>query len=440
MNKNLLLPLLAALPLAGFTQALQEDFNDISALTAAGWTLTNQSDPIGTTTWFQGNPDVFTAYNGPDSSYISANYNNTSGSGTISNWMITPAVNVQDGDVVKFWTRTFSPSEYNDRLEVRSSPGAMTAPVGATDVGSFTNLLLTINDALDLTYPESWTLYTITISGVGSTPVAQRFAFRYNVPVAGPMGDNSDIIGIDAVYIGDPGGTPPVEVCTPVLNCSDGDLITNVTFGSINNTTDCSANGYGDYTSMSTMVEPGNSYPISVTVGGGYSAESVSVWLDLDSSNTFEMTEFTYIGTDSAAAVTGSIAIPAGQAVGTYRMRVRVAAVGSTLATGGLACDEAQGYGETEDYNVVVNIGSGIAANNSNGFSFFPNPVQDVLHFNSASRVKTLAAFNIVGREVAVDAQASEGRINVSSLSAGVYVFRLTFVDGTVETFRVTKQ
>lgn len=43
----------------------------------------------------------------------------------------------------------------------------------------------------------------------------------------------------------------PVAYCTPALDCTDGDLISNVTFAGINNTTTCSPAGYGDYTSVS---------------------------------------------------------------------------------------------------------------------------------------------------------------------------------------------
>src|SRR5690606_2921945 len=204
--------------------------------------------------------------------------------------------------------------------------------------------------------------------------------------------------------------------------------------------TGCSPNGYGDFTSMTTTVQAGSSTPISVAVGGGWSSESVSVWIDLDNSSTFEETEFTYIGTGTAAALTGSIEIPAGTPDGTYLMRVRVAAVGSATATGNMACDETQGYGETEDYTVVVGTGTGIEETASNGFSFHPNPVQDLLQINTTRQLKAMAAYTMLGRAVALDTPVNDGRIDVSALASGVYVFQLTFVDGSVETFRVTKQ
>src|SRR5690606_14951286 len=38
--------------------------------------------------------------------------------------------------------------------------------------------------------------------------------------------------------------------CEPDLDCTDGDLITNVTFQEIDNDTACSPNGYGNYTHL----------------------------------------------------------------------------------------------------------------------------------------------------------------------------------------------
>ena len=154
------------------------------------------------------------------------------------------------------------------------------------------------------------------------------------------------------------GDDPTIVYCEPELDCEDGDVITNVTFQEIDNTTGCSPNGYGDYTHLVATVQSGETYPISVTVGDGWANESVSVWIDFDNSGTFDEDEFFYIGTGSDEALTGNIDIPTGLADGQYRMRVRVAAVGAGTATWDMACDEEQGFGETEDYTVEVD-GSG---------------------------------------------------------------------------------
>ena len=197
------LMLLASAAFSNAQVLLSEGFNSVAL---PGWTQTNQSSPIGISNWFQGNQDVFPAQAGAVTSYIGANFNNVAGNNTISNWLITPQLLVQDGDVLKFWTRTATPPDFADRLEVRSSQGAtFTAPVGSSGVGSFTVLHLTINSDLTTGYPDVWTQYTITVSGVSATPVAMNFAFRYFVTSGGPAGDNSNYIGIDTFSVERPG-------------------------------------------------------------------------------------------------------------------------------------------------------------------------------------------------------------------------------------------
>ncbi len=194
-----------------FAQTFTESFNDISTLAGSGWVMQNNSAPVGSLSWFQGtattapSPGPFNAYNGAENAYIAANYNNTSGLGTISNWLITPNRTLRNGDVFTFYTRkpTIGPAQidYPDRLEVRmSTNGASTnAGTNATQVGDFTTLLLSINPTLVANvYPQVWTKYTITVSGLPA-PTSGRIAFRYFVTNAGINGSNSDYIGIDQV-------------------------------------------------------------------------------------------------------------------------------------------------------------------------------------------------------------------------------------------------
>jgi hypothetical protein len=182
-------------------QGFTEDFDDINTLTANDWVMINHSSPIGSTNWFQGNTGVFNAYNGADTAYVATNFNNTAGTGTISNWLIMPNVTLHNGDKLTFFTRKASPDTYPDRLELRLSTNGASTDVGslATDVGDFTTLMLSVNPTLVTgVYPITWTQYTVTISGL-SGPTSGRMAFRYFVTNGGPSGSNSDYIGIDNV-------------------------------------------------------------------------------------------------------------------------------------------------------------------------------------------------------------------------------------------------
>lgn len=192
----------------GNTDIYNEGFNVVSPL-PAGWASQNLSSPAGATAWFQGNTTVFNAQSGPDDSYIGANFQNTSGAGTISNWLFAPQTNMKNGDIFTFWTRKVDPDLFPDRLEVRLSTNGASVNVGgtATSVGDFTTLLLSVNPSLVTgVYPTVWTKYTVTLSGLPAGVTPGRIAFRYYVTNGGPSGSNSDYIGIDNVTYTSAGG------------------------------------------------------------------------------------------------------------------------------------------------------------------------------------------------------------------------------------------
>lgn len=179
---------------------LSEGFDNIATLPGSGWALVNNSAPLGTTEWFQGNTGVFDSQAGAEDAYIAANFNNAAFGGNISDWLITPMLTLLDGDQLSFYTRTEESSLFADSLEVRLSLNGASTNVGSTDssVGDFTTLLLTINPTLNGSgYPQAWTQYTVTLSGL-SGPATGRFAFRYDVP---DTSVNADYIGIDTVTV-----------------------------------------------------------------------------------------------------------------------------------------------------------------------------------------------------------------------------------------------
>lgn len=198
------LPLALALVLAAAPRAhattFSENFDNVAALVGSGWSIINNSTPGGSTNWFQGEPGIFAAQAGAPSSYVAANFNNAGVGGDISDWLLTPLLALDNTTTLKFFTRTEAGSVFPDRLEVRLSTNGASANVGATptSVGDFTTLLLTINPALAVGgYPEGWTQFSVTLSGLGA-PTTGRFGFRYFVT---NNDVNADYIGIDTVTV-----------------------------------------------------------------------------------------------------------------------------------------------------------------------------------------------------------------------------------------------
>ena len=188
-----------------------EGFDTFSNLVGAGWTSTNVSSPLGASTWAQGGGTAFSTggHQGGTTSFALCNYNSTTGAGTISNWLITPVVSLDNGDVISFYSRKGGTNnDYADRLEFRISTtgSSSTIPTSSTGVGSFTNAAITINPNLSTStdpqtgYPIQWTQYSYTMTGLtASTP--SRMAFRYFVENGGPSGLYSDIVGIDTFSV-----------------------------------------------------------------------------------------------------------------------------------------------------------------------------------------------------------------------------------------------
>lgn len=169
---------------SSFAGLLDEGFNDISTLAGKGWVQNNLSTPVGTTSWFQGNPGVFSAASGDTNSYIGANFDNAAFGGSISNWLISPSLNFSGPVTLNFALRLLGDT-FLDTVEVYYNA------LGTTNIGDFTLL-----DTFSSTSDTGWTQESFSIGGAGSN--TGRFAFRYAVADTSVDGN---YIGIDSVSV-----------------------------------------------------------------------------------------------------------------------------------------------------------------------------------------------------------------------------------------------
>lgn len=207
---------------------LNEGFDSIGALSSAGWSLTNRSSPVGSTSWFQGS-DVsangpFDAYDGSANGYIGANYNNTGNTGTISNWLVTPTVAFGAGSEFSFYTRGPAGGQYPDRIEIRVCVGNSCDAPADSGTGSFTTLIGSLNPTLARGgYPDTWTKLTFKNQDGIPTSGSGRLAIRYYVTSAGLSGTNSDYIGIDRLTL--TSGTPAYSIGGTVSGLTNDGLV-----------------------------------------------------------------------------------------------------------------------------------------------------------------------------------------------------------------------
>ncbi|TXI85201.1 MAG: hypothetical protein E6Q37_06890, partial [Crocinitomicaceae bacterium] len=160
---------------------------------------------------------------------------------------------------------------------------------------------------------------------------------------------------------GSSASSTPVEVnltyCAPTYSSGPGtnDGITNVTLGTLSNTTGNSSSPYYIFYNAVTVPSITQGATVSVSVTYGADANQYgAVWIDFNGNSVFETTEG-FISTNAGANGTSvfNIPVPAGAALGQTRMRVRGG--NDVVLTTSQACGtSSSGFGETEDY--IVNI------------------------------------------------------------------------------------
>ncbi len=195
-----------------------------------------------------------------------------------------------------------------------------------------------------------WTDITGTTASINISSQSQATYYRAYVACSGSgLADTSD-----AFLVAQNPGSECYCIPPPTTSTS-GDIITNVNFAGINNTsgTTGAPNGYANYTETVTAAEvlPTSTYPISVSVSNG-GTEFVSVWIDYNHDGSFDVSEYKFLGSGNNTTISSSITIPADAIPGYTRMRVRVkyaSEVGS-----GNSCTSPFTYGETEDYSVYI--------------------------------------------------------------------------------------
>lgn len=241
-------------------QSFVEEFDTASAALSRGWKFINASDPKGSNVWQQGGGPLpwfrpFSSH-GTYAGFIGADYTSTSaGQGTISNWVVSPVLTMQNGDKISFYTRglalfpgydtslntsvavykTTKPDtlDWANGMQLRISTNGESLNVGkGTSVGDFVQTLVDINPnfyewhAVPGTYDNAlawdnpnylkftftkemvaeafpggaWTKFVGTITGL-SKPVSGRFGFRYFVLDGGNNGRGSGVALDKVEYI-----------------------------------------------------------------------------------------------------------------------------------------------------------------------------------------------------------------------------------------------
>ncbi|MDX6188946.1 M4 family metallopeptidase [Flavobacterium sp. Fl-318] len=224
---------------------------------------------------------------------------------------------------------------------------------------------------------------------------------------------------------------PNLIYCDSAGNNID-ESIGQVKFGTINNTLEKKgdANGYEDFTDLSTDVAIGSNYPISITPiwkDANISNEGYSVFIDYNHNGFFSDVGETVWTNDPSITtpVLGNITIPATAMLGPTRMRVsmRYKAIPGP-------CDYFY-FGQVQDYS--VNVTATLSTPNLNktdeisDFELYPNPVDNELNISLPEKDPFIfKIINALGQQVATGNLSKGCSINVSQLSSGIYTLKLS--------------
>ncbi len=230
------------------------------------------------------------------------------------------------------------------------------------------------------------------------------------------------------------------------MNCTDGDVITNVLFGTLDNTSAC-GNATTGYTSYLTTVTPpvvrlGDVVDASVTVGpsaDGWLYESVGIWIDFNHNGVFDASEYTYVGTGLDEAISATVTIPATALTGQTRMRVVLAAstaagFSTAYSCGSLAANN--NYGEMEDYLIDIQPALATPGFNSSNFAMYPNPTTGLVNikFGNPTAVNAINVYSISGQLVfskQFTTSSDNYSIDLQKASTGVYIVKIETENGT---------
>lgn len=323
-----------------------------------------------------------------DSFYVLDNWRVPTATNPAGNWSIQPEVTYVSSTVFHPFTHKVDKGTNKAIAGARIIMSSVGVPVpltsvsfltnGTTDTANISNLKIWSTGSSSVFATNTQFGSTVAFPGTGGSvtgslllnPDTNYIWVTYDVKNTALKGNVVDVELSDLTINGNvqtplvtaPSGNRIIRntFCAPSHPvCPSSSLITNVTFGSINNTTACeSLNGpafssYNPEPAKTTSILRGASTTLSLTIGADFDAIS-AVWIDYNQNDTFESSEFTQIAVVQPFGTTVSVPInvPCSALTGETVMRIRTRNTGSPNGAGD-ACTIFFA-GECEEY--VINI------------------------------------------------------------------------------------
>ena len=183
----------------------------------------------------------------------------------------------------------------------------------------------------------------------------------------------------------DDGATDPVtrSVSVTLQYCassssSDTFHITQFNLGSFSNSS--AGSTYTDFSNLIIYVDPGGSYATSVKVNDSFWTGYTRIWVDYNRDGDFtDANEKVFEKAQSGGTISGTVNIPSTGVVTGLKLGLRVHTDTSSYKA---PCDQASGWGEVEDYSMIITGGGGNIAPNAD-FTYTTNNL--VVNFTDTS-------------------------------------------------------
>ena len=324
---------------------------------------------------------------------------------------------------------------------------AITSPVSGSGLTDEEEIIITIENFgtaeqinIDVSYDFEGTIVTEQVPGPLEMNVPVSYTFNetadfsalgnYNLFSYTSLQDDADNSNDTSVVI--------IEnsMCQPESDCSEGNGFYLFRLRTIDNETDCSETGYGDYTDLVAELETKETYELTVTTHFG--DQNIKLWIDFNDNFVFEEDEVLVDNYVIAPGESGGdyteeiiIEIPESANLGEHLMRAKSNWNDPVPVN---ACEETED-GETEDYlaNVILYTGMEyIPLNNSDMVikSFANNQFEISLQSDEISDDLIINLHNILGQKLVENrVENINGRyvynLDLSYAKPGAYIVRL---------------
>ena len=268
---------------------------------------------------------------------------------------------------------------------------------------------------------------TFTITGTQLLSAGTNyFWLTYDVPLTATISNVLDaqctsftVSSVQTPSVQNPLGNREIDTtsCAAAgLQCDE--YISNVTFGTINNSSICSTGGYASYSSLATNMAQGSSLFIAITNGLlTFPNDQCGIWVDWNSNGDFlDDLPVTVNGSPGVGPYSATINCPINASLGLKRLRARIHYNNETTSPCGNTA-----YGEVEEYSINVTA-----------FTSIP-PVAGTAASSSVICFQDLTAMTLTGYTGNIQWQQSpNGSSSWTNVSGGTGANAATYTTGNL--------